>query len=73
MVFSTFLSLFILRFCDKVSEMISLRLIGEFFNEKFRKKENSLSANMKYDPDTKLILLYDEKLHKPLIRKLFGE
>ena len=32
-----------------------------------------LAANKKYDPDTTLILPYDEKLHKPLINKLFGE
>ena len=32
-----------------------------------------LSANKKYDPDTRLILPYDEKLHKPLINTLFGE
>ncbi len=31
------------------------------------------AANEKYDPDTKILLPNDEKLHQPLIKKLFGE
>ena len=31
------------------------------------------AANEKYDPDTTLLLPNDEKLHQPLIKKMFGE
>ena len=60
---------------NKVNERLVVELLYSAETESLAEliRYSLSAANEKYDPDTTLLLPNDEKLHLPLIKKMFGE